>query len=481
MTGLQDDAIARFQRRNEGAPEQALPTLAEPQSEFNYGLRGLLKLYGLAVTDARIALADDMDEHIGEAGRILKPLLVPFVPIHLQGTGARLEEVVEEARKHHVLVLLIDHNFKGGNGIQYAKDIFMDCRGCEPERYLHPVIYSAVSQAARNPELERLFPYLDFIFKGLTPEEIRIKVQKAYFRAVLQRDQLKQDSNHRKAYGLLRDDNVRLIEQLEQAGVSMGEVRRYTAEELDLTQRPVPSAPTEYRTPELADELMKHLAGNVIYLDDVKARPLARTRITASWPEELRPVEIHSAYRLFEGNNPLRDISRPFAMFLNDLETRLESHAREQAERDSKQRPRIETPTVQRYALHFASGDASESPFRKGEETDLDLTLTLTVPSDVCATNVTVEREYLRFFENVSRDFDGQTKARSYAGQGDATGYTIIEFQARFPMVYEPTPTMEVVQTALPRPTATVQRDVLGMVGLRRVPATSYIAPPPRT
>ncbi|HII89338.1 TPA: hypothetical protein HA253_07135 [Candidatus Woesearchaeota archaeon] len=485
MAGSEDDAVSRFQRRREGEMPQSsgqpLQTRAEPPSEFDYGLRRLLKLYELEVTDARIALADDMDDQITEAGTTLRPLNIPFVPIRLQGQGARLEQVVAEARRHHALVLLIDHNFSGGNGVQYAKDIFRDCEGCEPELYLRPVVYSVVDQATKNPELQRLFPHLDFISKRDDPEKIRVAVQRAYVDAVLWRDQLKQASNLRKAYVFLRDDNVRLKAELEKAGISMGEVRRYTAEELDLTQRPAPSAPSEYRTPQLAEELMNHLVGNVIYLDDTRARPLAKSRMTASWSEELRLVDVHPAYRLFEGNNPTRDISRPFAGFLNDLETQVENHAREQAVRNRKQRPRIETPTVRQYSLHFASGDTSESVFKRGKETDLDLTLTLTVPSDVYATHTTVEMGFLRFFEYLSHVLNGQAKARSYAGQGEATGYTAIEIQARFPGVYEPTTQVEVVQTALPRTTATNQRDVLGRVSLRRVPVTSYIAPPPRT
>ncbi len=453
----EDNPLDRFRHR---APAQTAPAAAPaPQSEtFDYGLRRLLAMYQLRPADARIAFADDKSTELADKSEILKPLEIPFVPLHLTGDKVPLEMVVAEARRHNVVLLLMDHNFTGGNGIQYARDIFYDCLDIDAQRYMLPVVFSAVDRATADVELQRQFPFIPFISKNQSEEGIRVAVQRAFIQAVLWR-------TSRQRFDSLETAFVQIKAEFEELkGKLVPEVQQFN--------EPSAAPPVEtgvYRTPTFAQELTDHLVGNCSYLDDASVRRIARSRIKMEWAPELELVDVVSAYRLFTGNAPQRDVSRPYTMVLNDVERIIEQAARDDARAKSRPLPTINNPTVQQYLFQFSSGDSGKTALGKGNETDLDVVLSVVVGEN--AANLlavpNVERAVMRFVNYMTDTFAARSKIRQPTEP--MAGFRAYEVAVRIPGFYESTGagSVEVVRTELP-PQGAARPQAIGRIELRR-------------
>lgn len=477
MTNDPTDPRTRFLRVRQGEPTPPTTTSLATTTGFDYGLVKLARMYGVPAERTKIGLADDLGQQLEGAATTLRPLGVEFVPIRLQGEQTSLESVVARAKEEGVLVLLIDHNFKGGNGIEYAKMVFSDCQDVGPGDFLHPVVYSAVDRATADIELQRRFPHLSFLSKNQDEELIRVLVQREFVRAVLAYHQRQILSSARESLGALGKEIERLTEQLRGASVS-------APLELAEAERPVSrpeyiGAVGEYRTPQLARELTDRLLRECVYLEDTRVRNLTAERIRVDWDEEVKTeltlLDIASVYRIFPGADPEKNIGKPLAFFVEGIEKMAEAGARMKTEATDSSAPTFQKPTVARYHLRFTPGDhATYRP--QGKETDLDLSVAIPLPSGIAADVIKLlQRGPVTKYERyVGENLGAKVFQRQYEGEGDLHGYQIFEVTARFSGVYESTSGIEVVRTELP-PTARVERDVLGRVGLVKVPAASYL------
>ncbi|MDO8642902.1 MAG: hypothetical protein Q7R76_04980 [Candidatus Woesearchaeota archaeon] len=452
----EDNPLDRFRHR---APAQTAPVAASaPQSEtFDYGLRRLLAMYQLQPADARIGFADDKPTELADKSDILKPLAIPFVPLHLTGDKVPLEMVVAEARKHNVVLLLMDHNFTGGNGIQYARDIFYECLDIDAQRYMLPVVFSAVDRATADVELQRQFPFIPFISKNQSEEGIRVAVQRAFIQAVLWRTSRQKYDSLETAFAQIKEDYERLKRQLEPVQ-QFAEPSKAPKGEMSI-----------YRTPQFAGELTDHLVGNCSYLDDTSVRRIAKSRIKMDWPSELELVDVDSAYHLFMGNAPPKDVSRPYTMLLNDVERIIEQAARDDARAKSRPLPTINNPTVQQYLFQFSSGDSGKTVLGRGNETDLDIVLSVVVAENAASLLAVpnVERAVMRFVSYMTETFAARSKIRQPTEP--MSGFRAYEVAVRIPGFYEPTgaASVEVVQTELPSQGA-ARPQAIGRIELRR-------------
>ncbi len=473
---MTDDPRQRFLRARGGQ----IPSVAAVATTtgFDYGLVKLAGLYSVPKQRTKIGLADDLGQQLEGAATILRPLGVEFVPIRLQGDQTSLESVVERAKGEGVLVLLVDHNFKGGNGIEYAKRIFVDCQDVGPQDFLHPVVYSAVDRATADIELQRRFPHLSFISKNQEEELIRVLVQREFVRGVLAYHQRQTLTSYQQSVANLGREIQRLTEQLRQASVS-------TPLELAEPERPI-SRPEyvglagEYRTPQLARELTDRLLRECVYFQDTQPRNLTADRIRIDWDEDLRAelglLDIASAYRIVPGATPERDIGKPLAFFVEDVEKIAETAARMRAEAAGLPAPSLHKPTVARYHLRFTPADHATYA-EKGKGTDLDLSVSILLPLEGGAevTKLVQRAPATKYERYVTENLDAKVFQRQYPGEGEFQGSYVFEVTARFPGVYEDLSGVEVAKTEPPPTTATVQRDMLGRVGLVKVPSASYL------
>lgn len=455
-----NDPLMRFKQRQPVATP--LAAASAQQEIFDYGLRRLLAMYQLTPADARIAFADDKATELADKGEILKPLGIPFVPLHLTGDKVPLEAVVAEARRHHAVLVLMDHNFTGGNGIRYARDIFNECLDIDAQRYMLPAVFSAVDRATTDVELQRNFPYIPFISKNQPEEAIRVAVQRAFIQAVLWRTARQRFDSLETAFAQIRTNYEELRKQL-------GPVEHFTASPAGL-----PTETGVYRTPVFARELTDHLLGNCSFLDDTSVRRIAANRIKMEWPTELELMDVVSVYHLFRGNAPERDVSRPYTMLLNDVERILEQGARDDARSRGRPIPTIGQPTVQQYLFQFFAGDSGNTTLGRGNETDLDLALSIVVGENAAGLLAlqNVERAAMRFVQYMGDTFGARSKVRQPTEP--AHGFKAYEVAVRIPRFYESTGVgvVELVHTELPPQTAKPQ--AIGRIALHRV-AQSYL------